>query len=283
VSGPPKAASPSTETTQPGPRISGSFLTGRAKPGEGDVRRLTGGRLAIDHAFANRWVVSAGAIWLNEKRETGPDPDLAHHGGALVGFHHRWIDIAAGAGWHSRAPNGETRSQTHVLPAGHLRIGPEDILYAEAALLDFSARSPGLGLLRAGAGSTLGGRGHLFGGWGRSHLDDDLFVFSASVPIATGLSLGIDAALATTSPAHYLVLGGSLGFTFNAPDQGPEPEVQPGDPNQQPVPGTDPFGPGSTPVPLGPTGPTNPGTTPGTGQPLGPQRGFDGDPVQPGR
>lgn len=170
--------------------------------GEG-VRLTMGGRVMREHTQSTS---GDGA--------TPPGRgDVQMAASILAAARHRYFELGLGVGYLRWADVGHQTKGT-VLPAATVRAGPE-WLYASTSLLDFSAESLGLGVLKAGLGGEIGPV-DLFGGLGvQPHLGGP--TLGVMCPVARGFRMRADALLGGDDGGHFS-FEAALGVTYEFAD-----------------------------------------------------------------
>lgn len=193
------------------------FTTGTWRAGEDDAqqRKMTGGRGFADIRIGP-WRISGGGRVLAQTVDEDGDPrdgEVAAStvAGVLGGYDHRWFHLALGLG-AGRGLRDDGEQPAVWFPAGRLRIGPRDVVFADVSVLDLTAWSPGPGIARAGVG-TSPGEGLLWVGgvWDEACCGVGV---AGGVPMGDGFSLFVDAAMHPTRPASMLMLEAGVSITF---------------------------------------------------------------------
>ena len=190
----------------------------RADVAEGSVvRRLSGGRVALDAAWGDVSVRIGYRLLSQRNTDTASDNDSGGHDGRsrshaaslVVNYRQPWIELGAGPAWRTRPSR---RGQiTRFLPASQLRLGPLSWPHIELSAFDLGARPHMPGVARASLAIPLGS-GRI---WLGALLDEPvergwLTGAGGSVPLSDHLGLSVGAGVDPTRPSNYVMLAVGL-------------------------------------------------------------------------
>ncbi len=180
-------------------RLGGGFTTGQIR--DDALRRVNGGRMFAEW-LAQPWRLGGGLRLLTERDTEDGVRRARAAGAALAGWDAPWVHVAAGVGHAER-----------LLPAFALRLGPRDLVFAEASLLDLGAWSPGPGLARAGLGAAHGG-GRIWAGWAWDEHGGGGLGLAGVVSLSDRLALEVGAAVDPRRPSDYVQIETLLSVRF---------------------------------------------------------------------
>ncbi|MCK6570290.1 hypothetical protein L6V77_04175 [Myxococcota bacterium] len=215
-------------------RLSGGFGTGQLSDGGETKASARTGQAALE--WLGRPGLRAGLAWRTVGRDLhrtcapaagsetpgrcpqgGVTGRATNHALALTaGLSTAHLGLSAGGAWvydRRLEPDGAVVSTHGFRPAGHLRLGPADLVCLRAAAWDAGPETPGTGTLRAGVEVTPGAGRVLLGAiyespaWG--------LLLAGQVPMGPHAALAVSGAAHPTAPARLVLLSVGVVLAFD--------------------------------------------------------------------